>query len=163
MDAFAQWLAATPVSLGVRRALWLIPLLQAVHILAIAAVLSSAAMIDLRILGLAGRSQTLRATAQRFVPWIWTSLIVLAATGLVLVVGEPKRSLLNPAFQLKMLMLAVAVAGMLALQGWLRRNLARRDDNPHGSKMASAFVVLTFLLWCAIAFAGRWIAYIRVA
>ena len=156
-------LQTTPVSLAIRRALWLIPLLQAVHILAIAAVLSSAAMIDLRILGLAGRSQTLPATAQRFVPWMWTSLIVLAATGLVLVVGEPKRSLLNPAFQLKMLMLAVAVAGLLALQGLLRRNPASRDDDRHGSKIASALAVLTFLLWCAIAFAGRWIAYIRVA
>jgi uncharacterized protein DUF6644 len=163
METLAQWLAATPVSLGIRRALWLIPLLQAIHILAIAAVLSSAAMIDLRILGVAGRSQTLRATAHRFVPWIWTSLIVLAATGLVLVVGEPKRSLLNPAFQLKMVMLAVAVAGMLGVQGLLRRNVAFGDDNPHGSKMRSAFVVLTFLLWCAIAIAGRWIAYVRVA
>jgi hypothetical protein len=163
MEAFAQWLATTPVSLGIRRALWLIPLLQAVHILAIAAVLSSAAMIDLRILGVAGRSQTLRATAHRYVPWMWTGLIVLAATGLVLVVGEPKRSLLNPAFQLKMLMLALAVAGLLMVQGLLRRNPDLRNDNPLGGKATGAFVVLTFLLWCAIAFAGRWIAYIRVA
>jgi len=163
MEAFAQWLGATPVSVAIRRALWLIPLLQAVHILAIAAVLSSVAMIDLRLLGLAGRSQTLRATAQRFVPWIWTSLVVLAATGLVLVVGEPKRSLLNPAFQLKMAMVAAAVPGMLAVQALLRRNADVRNDHPHGGKMTGAFVVLTFLLWCAIAFAGRWIAYIRVA
>jgi hypothetical protein len=158
MEALAQWLAATPVSLAIRRALWLIPLLQAIHILAIAAVLSSVAMIDLRILGVAGRSQSLRATAERFVPWIWTGLIVLAATGLVLVIGEPKRSLLNPAFQLKMLLLALAIAGMAALQF-----LLHRDDNPERSRATGGFVVLTFLLWCAIAIAGRWIAYIRVA
>src|SRR5215510_12093146 len=162
MEAFAQWLGATPVSVAIRRALWLIPLLQAGHILAIAAVLSSVAMIDLRLLGLAGRSQTLRATAQRFVPWIWTSLVVLAATGLVLVVGEPKRSLLNPAFQLKMLLLALAIAVTLAFQVSLRRNVAFWEDGSQRRKVTGMFAVLAFLLWCTIAVAGRWIAYLQV-
>jgi len=162
MQALAQWLAATPASRGIAGALWLIPVLQAVHILAIAAVLSAVMLVDLRILQVAGRSQTMAETAHRFVPWIWTSLVVLAATGLLLIIGEPKRSLLNPAFQLKMLLLALAIAVTLAFQISLRRNLALWNDDAPAGRLMSAFAVLTFLLWCAIAVAGRWIAYLQV-
>ena len=162
MQALAQWLAATPASRGIAGALWLIPVLQAVHILAIAAVLSAVMLVDLRILQVAGRSQTMAETAHRFVPWIWTSLVVLAATGLLLIIGEPKRSLLNPAFQLKMLLLALAIAVTLAFQISLRRNQALWNDGAPAGRLMSAFAVLTFLLWCAIAVAGRWIAYLQV-
>jgi len=162
MQALAQWLAATPASRGIAGALWLIPVLQAVHILAIAAVLSAVMLVDLRILQVAGRAQTMAETAHRFVPWIWTSLVVLAATGLLLIIGEPKRSLLNPAFQLKMLLLALAIAVTLAFQISLRRNLALWNDGAPAGRLMSAFAVLTFLLWCAIAVAGRWIAYLQV-
>jgi hypothetical protein len=158
MLAFAQWLAATPVSQDIQRALWLIPLLQAIHILAIAMVLSSVAMVDLRILGLTG-SQTMTETARRFVPWLWGSLIVLATTGTVLIIGEPKRALPNPAFQLKMLLLALAVATTIAFEVSLRQSRASWDNGSHRSKLMIVLAVLTFLLWCAIAVAGRWIAY----
>jgi Family of unknown function (DUF6644) len=161
VQAFAQWLANTPLSRGIQDALWLIPLLQAIHILAIAMVLSSVAMVGQRILGIA-KSQTITEVADRFVPWIWTGLVVLAASGLVLIVGEPKRSLLNPAFQLKMVMLALALAVTLAFQASLRKNTVFWKENPHQRTTTIALTICTFVLWCAIAVAGRWIAYLQV-
>ena len=158
----AQWLAGTSVSRGVQQVLWLIPLLQAIHILAIAMVLSAVAMVELRILGLA-RSQTMVQTARRFVPWIWWGLIVLAATGIVLIVGEPKRALPNPAFQLKMLLLALAVAATWTFEVSLRRSAGFWEDAPHARRVTGAFAVFALLLWIAIAVAGRWIAYAQVA
>jgi uncharacterized membrane protein len=123
-------------------------------------VLSSVAMVELRILGLA-RAQTMDHTARRFVPWIWSGLVVLAATGIVLIVAEPKRALPNPAFQLKMLLLALAVAATLAFQASLQRNVAFWDD-ARARKVAGAYAVAALLLWLAIAVAGRWIAYAQV-
>jgi hypothetical protein len=158
MQALAQWLASTPASAGIQRALWLIPLLQSVHILAIAMVLSSVAMIDLRILGV-GRSQTMAQTARRFVPWLWTGLVVLAATGLALIVGEPKRSLPNSAFQLKMILLALAIALTLVFQLSLRRTTTFWEEKRPGRTVTVVLAIATFVLWCAIAVAGRWIAY----
>ena len=158
MQDFAQWLAATAVSHAIQRALWLIPLLQAIHILAIAMVLSAAAMIGLNILRTT-RSQTMAATTHRFVPWLWGGLAVLAATGILLILGEPKRSLPNPAFQIKMVLLALAIAATLAFQVSFRRAPARWDGAPRvGARAATVF---TLVLWCAIAFAGRWIAYLQ--
>jgi hypothetical protein len=161
MQGFAQWLADGALSQWLQRALWPIILLQTLHILAIAMVLSSVAMVELRVLGLAS-GQSMTRTAQRFLPWIWTGLGVLAASGIVLVIAEPKRTLdNNPAFQLKMLMLAIAIAMTVAFQISLRRNAGRWDTKASGGKTLGALAVLTLMLWLAIAVAGRWIAYVR--
>jgi uncharacterized membrane protein len=162
MQALAQWLGSTQLSQGIQRAIWLIALLQAIHILAIAMVLSSVAMIELRILGVT-RSQSMTVTARRFMPWIWTGLVVLASTGIVLIIAEPKRTLDNNlAFDIKMLMLAAAIAVTLAFQASLSRHLVLWEDRPQKRKLLSAFAACTLVLWCAIAVAGRWIAYVRV-
>src|SRR6266849_7558288 len=88
MGGFAQWLAGTSFSHGVHRTLWLIPVLQSIHILGIAVVLSSVAMIELRIVGVV-KSQTMIQTAHRFLQWLWAGLILLASSGILLIVGEP--------------------------------------------------------------------------
>lgn len=94
MLALAQWLSETPMSLRLRDVLWLIPLVQTIHILAIAVVVSSVLMIDLRFLRIT-RSQSIAATAHRFVPWLWSGLAVLAVSGVTLIIAEPKRALAN--------------------------------------------------------------------
>jgi uncharacterized membrane protein len=101
--------------------------------------------------------------ARRFMPWIWTGLVVLASTGIVLIIAEPKRTLDNNlAFDIKMLMLAAAIAVTLAFQASLSRHLVLWEDRPQKRKLLSAFAACTLVLWCAIAVAGRWIAYVRV-
>jgi hypothetical protein len=98
-------------------------------------------------------------TARRFVPWLWTGLVVLAATGLALIVGEPKRSLPNSAFQLKMILLALAIALTLVFQLSLRRTTTFWEEKRPGRTVTVVLAIATFVLWCAIAVAGRWIAY----
>jgi hypothetical protein len=160
MAQFAQWLSATPLSLAVQKYEWLTPLLQTIHILAIAMVLPSAFMIGLRTLGVAA-SQSVAAVAHRFVPWIWTGLALLTCSGIVLIIGEPQRALVNPAFQIKMLLVLLAAALTYGFQVSLQTGIVReqRQIGP----MMIGFAVGALLLWCAIAFAGRLIAYTQPA
>src|SRR5436190_599642 len=148
MLALAQWLEHTSVSQEIQKALWLIRLLQTTHIIAIAMALSSVLMIELRILGF-GKSLTITQTSARYAPWLWTGLIVLALTGLALIIGEPRRALPNPAFQIKMLLLALAVAGIF--QASLRRSTAFWEGRSLGRRLMGGFAVIVFFLWCAIA------------
>lgn len=156
MEQFATWLAATPASVVIQDRLWVVPTVQAVHILAIAMVLSSSGMVALRVFGRAGLRATPRETLSRYMPWLWGALLVLAVTGALLITGEPERSLLNPVFQLKMLLLVVAVAVTIILVRRIRTTLAA--DQPAGAVL-KLIVLINFVLWCAIVFAGRWIAY----
>ena len=65
IQQFAEWLSQTSLSMLIQtHNAWVIPTIQSIHIIAIGVVLTSVLMIDLRILGRAGRDQTLRETTE---------------------------------------------------------------------------------------------------
>ena len=161
LDSFIHWLGATSASLVIQREFWIIPTVQIAHILAISVVLASMAMFDLRLLGLAGKRSSIASLSRRFMPWLWGALIVLAVSGSILIVGEPKRALGNVFFELKMCMLAAAIALTIGFQFILRRDLAEggADLAPSHAGAAKITGLLSLALWVGIAVAGRLIAY----
>jgi Family of unknown function (DUF6644) len=161
LDSFCNWLAATPFSQAIQTIEWIIPAVQTVHILAVSAVVTSAVMIDLRLLGIGGRDQPVAAVAKRFLPFIWWPLPVLLVTGAVLIVAEPARSLENPVFILKMALLVLAAIVTLVCQIPLRRDRAFWELSNGRRRAARAIAVASIPLWVAIIFAGRWIAYVQ--
>lgn len=160
LRAFGEWLATTSLSATIQNVSWIIPTVQTIHIICVAIVISATFLVDLRILGLFSRSQPLAALSHRFLTWIWYALIVLLITGSLLIIGEPGRSLLNPAFWLKMLMLLVVALLTVMLQRPLTTNAGYWEAS--GGRMAAAkgIAVVSLALWSCIVFAGRWIAYV---
>ena len=161
LDEFNNWLGATPASLFIQKVFWIIPTVQTAHILAISVVLASMAMFDLRLLGWAGKRHSVVSLSRRFMPWLWGSLPVLAITGSILIVAEPKRALGNVFFLLKMCMLATAIIVTLGFQVILRRDLERGRGDLAPAHFAAAKIagLLSLVLWVGIAVAGRLIAY----
>jgi hypothetical protein len=159
LSEFCNWLAATPLSHTIQSAGWIIPALQTIHILSVAVVFSSATLVDLRIWRLLERDVPLPEMARRFLPTIWPVLLVLLLTGSLLIIGEPRRSLLNSTFYLKMALLAVAIM----LTAGLQRSISSSSnlwDKSRWRRMAGQFAAAaSILVWCGILFAGRWIAY----
>jgi hypothetical protein len=143
LTQFIGWLAQTPLSLTIQTHEWVIPTIQSIHIAAISVALVSAFMIGFRVLEWTGSDQTLAETTARFWPWLAGSLVVLLITGALMVVGEPARELLAFSFWLKMCLVAVGTA----LTWWIGRHRVK------------PLTVLTLLIWIAIIFLGRLIAY----
>ena len=158
----SKWLAATPLSHTIQTNGWVIPTLQTIHILSVAVLFSSAILVDLRFYRALQRDVPLAEVARRFLPTIWPVLLILLITGSLLIIGEPRRSLLNNTFYLKMALLAVAVLLTLALQ-WSLRAAPEFWDKDRGRRIAGRFAAtVSILVWCGILFAGRWIAYTQV-
>jgi hypothetical protein len=154
-----MWLEQTPLSQTIQSTGWIVPTVQTVHILAIAAVMSSVLMIDLRLLGILGRDQPLARVSERFLPVIWWTLPILLATGILMIIGEPVRSLESPVFQLKMALLVVAMIVTLSYQVALGSDPSFWDLSIGRREGARIIAVLSLLVWAGIVFAGRWIAY----
>jgi len=155
---FARWLAATPVSKEIGKAAWVTPAVQSVHILAIAIVMSGMLMLDLRLLRVVGRQQSVQTFTDRYLPWVWWALLVLLTSGVVLIVGEPARELQSTVFALKM-GLILGAAGLALL---VRRPLPADHaywDAPHRRPVGQAIAVASMTIWACVVFAGRWIAY----
>jgi len=159
LSELSKWLAATPLSHTIQTTSWFIPTIQIIHILGVAVLFSSAVLVDLRIWRLLERDIPLAQVARRFLPPIWPVLLMLLITGSLLIVGEPRRSLLNSTFYLKMALLAVAIM----LTAGLQRSISSSPnswDKDRGRRLAARFAATASIaLWCGILFAGRWIAY----
>ena len=82
----------------------------------------------------------------------------LLVTGSLLIIGEPRRSLVNITFYLKMALLIVAVLLTATLQ---RKAVAPPGVVEDRSRRLTgqALAMLSILVWSGILFAGRWIAY----
>ena len=158
---FCNWLAKTPLSVGIQSTPWAIPAVQTVHILCIAIVVTYNGMLDLRLMGVAGKSRTVAEMAGDFMQWIWGALSVLALTGVIMIVGEPARELTNPAFWLKMSLLAVVFSLTLFLHRAVKRDSKYWEASEARRVSAKAFAAVSILLWICVLAAGRWIAYVE--
>lgn len=156
---FSDLIIATPFSIYLQNLKGMVPVVQTLHLFAIAAALSSAVMIDLRVLGLISRDRPFNAVASRFAPRVWIALVCLAVTGALLITVEPARSLLAAPFQMKMALIALAAV----VTAWLQRAAAAQGTAWDGASAAPASVrviaIGSLVIWGLIILAGRWIAY----
>lgn len=157
---FAAWLAMTSLSVGIQSTGWIIPLVQSIHILTIGIVFVSLLMICGRVLGITHADQAIGAVLERYSPWIRVGLVVMTVTGVTLVIAEPIREFTSLSFWLKMGLLAVCIASAVAF----RRTLAGVAGVPaeageEFSPKTKSIAVATILLWVAIIYLGRAIAY----
>jgi hypothetical protein len=155
LHAFSDWLSATPFSQVIQVTSWAIPGIQTVHLLGIAALFACALVVALRIAGYGLASEPLPSLARRFIGAMWILLLILFASGSLLIIAEPGRTITNPVFYIKMALLVVVSVITL----WLSRISRRELERPTPIHVAAA--AMTMVLWTGIIFAGRFIAYVE--
>lgn len=105
----------------------------------------SIALVDLRVLGVAGRNQTPTAVAQQLFPWMWLGLAFALVSGFFMFAGDAVDFYGASFFRLKMLVLLVAIALGIVVQ-W---QVPRWDRGPSISAGAKCIAVISLLLWIA--------------
>lgn len=153
LHSFSAWLAATPFSQRIQITPWAIPGIQTVHIISLAILFAAALVLSLRIAGRGLASEPLPQVAARFTRAIWILLVLLLISGSLLITAEPGRTITNPVFYAKMIMLLIVIGITL----WLSAVAKRQLRSPSGLHVFMAGV--SMLLWVGIMFAGRFIAY----
>jgi uncharacterized membrane protein len=162
LAGFSVWMAATPISTAINQNAFATPITESVHILAIATAFGAAMMINLRILGVASRRQSILQVEERFAPWIWWSLIILVISGVIFVVAEPARELLSGWFWTKMGLIILAALANLWFQSSVRHGSALWEPG-HQSAALRVGAAALIGLWLVIIIFGRLIAYTGVA
>ncbi|HEV7268314.1 MAG TPA: DUF2214 domain-containing protein [Falsiroseomonas sp.] len=141
-----------------RRSAILYPLVNAAHILGIALLFGAIATLDLRLLG-AFRGHALGQLGPPLQRVAAAGLAVAAVTGALLFTTRPLAYAENPAFLLKLGLVALGVvnAALLHRGGLWRRALAA-GEAPAALKAAA---LLSLLAWIAAVLAGRWIGFLQ--
>jgi hypothetical protein len=136
---------------------WLFPVIQSVHIIGLTMLVGTICLVDLRLIGIGMRQQAVGDLASGFAPWTSGGLLTVLVTGPLLFWSDLARYTTNPAFVLKMGLLAVA----LATHFTLHRSVVKggvRDGARLNTTRQKLTAVLSLILWSSVILAGRAIA-----
>jgi len=159
MLEFCQWLAETRWSIALHESFYMYPLVESVHVLTLTVFVGLAAMLDLRLLGLAMRRVSVVEVVERFMPWMISGFVVMIATGALLFYAIPVRSFQNVFFRAKVVFLILAGVNVWVFHRGIYRSVdqwALHSTPPGRARMAAVF---SLVLWAGIVIAGRMIAY----
>jgi hypothetical protein len=132
------WIVAVNSSAGIISIVWLS------HYLGIFLLVGTMAFVDLRVLGLAGRSRRIAPLAGQLFPWTWTGLVMTIPTGFIMFAGQATIFYPAPVFWIKIIELAVAVVFGIAVQ----RKVPEWDRLaviPAGAKVLAGVSLLLFV------------------
>ncbi len=136
------------------------PIIQTVHILGIAAVMGTAVLLNLRILGVAVPSQNITEMTARIAPLLYTALISNVISGSFFVFGRPARYFNNPVFAWKMLFLLAAVSLLIYFM-IMHKKAAGYWEQEKNKWSGRTLAIVSLGLWLMVSLAGRWIAYLE--
>jgi hypothetical protein len=151
---FFEWCEASFIGQTIRESLWLFPVIEAVHLLGLAALGGAALIVDLRLLGL-GLRQPIREIAGNAQPWLHGSIVLMLVTGIALFLSESIKCYHNPSFWVKMTALPVAILFTMVV----KRRVTRREDDDIRPWTARLVALTSIALWLVTAAAGRWIGF----
>jgi hypothetical protein len=154
----ARDLYGTDISTNIRVITWIIPTVQSIHILAIAALFGAALVMELRLAGLLATDERLAGVVRRHLPWMYGALGVLLVTGLIMTVGEPNRTLVNAVFWSKMALVVLAFLLTLAFRLPVL-SPQFRAEHKLWTMLTKPVALVSLVVWVAVIFCGRWIAY----
>lgn len=151
---FFHWCDNTLISEWVRGGIWQFPMIETIHILALAMLYGCIAIISLRLMGVLMRGWTVAGITKEVMPYLNWSLVLILVSGAMLYLSEATKAYDNVAFWLKIYLLSAA----LIFHFGVVRRVTRRDNVP---RLTGFFVgAISLFLWLGIGCAGRAIGFV---
>jgi hypothetical protein len=151
-----KWFDASAMGAWVRDSRWIFPAIEAVHIVALALLFGALLMLNLRLLGLTMTYKPVARLARDLAPWIFVSLTLILASGVLLFASEAMKAYASVPFQVKMLFLFAAILFHYTIYPWVTRS-DDRTIRPVWGKLAA---IVSILLWLGVGIGGRGIGFL---
>jgi hypothetical protein len=155
-------LEASALGQAMRQWLWLYPSVEIVHIVGIALLFGSIAVLDIRLLG-ASRSIPVRRLARHVLPWTAASFLLIIPSGLLMFVAHASDFIASPVFAIKMCLILLAGVNAALFHTITMRSADIWDTEemrelppPPSVRLAGA---VSLLIWIAVIACGRLLAY----
>ena len=116
-----RWAESSWLSVEIRASTWQFAILEMIHLVGLTILLGTLMVLDLRLFGIGMKRQKLPDLARDLNAWIWTGLLIVLSSGVLLFFGEPMKLYGNASFHVKMLLLFLGIVLQFSLfRGSLR-------------------------------------------
>ena len=159
IDAILEWLQGTGVAIQIRDGLYTFPVLESVHVVGLALVFGTIAILDLRLLGVASTNRAVSRVMADLLKWTWAAFAITALTGALMFSTNAVVYFHNTWFRAKMILLLLAAVNMIAFELTARRSITQWDASPSTPRAAKIVATASLVIWVGVIVAGRVIGF----
>ncbi len=159
LQHICQLLYDSHVGTAIRESDNAFPIIESVHVLGITLLVGTIALLDLRMLGLVLRPIPITRIARTVFPLTWSGFVVMFTSGFLLFWAEAAKNYSNPAFRVKLILLALVGINPLIFHTTIYRRVHEWEALTISPWRARAAAIASLTLWSGIIIAGRAIAY----
>jgi hypothetical protein len=152
---FFEWCEASWLGTAIRSSAFAFPIIESIHLLALALIAGAVLLVDLRLLGFGLRDQPLPQLARDAQPWLVASLLVLVTTGILLFLSESIKCYYSTPFRVKMTCLLLSIVFAFTV----RRRIVMVEEGRVAPVWRRLVALVSLTLWFGVAASGRWIGF----
>ena len=157
--ALIQWMQNSDIGTGIRESIWLFPIVETTHVLALAFSVGVLVWFDLRLMGWGMKHQPISQVHKQMMPIAFVGFVIMFITGLLLFWSEAEKCYLSGFFRAKVVFLVLAAlnAGFFELS--TKKTIQDWDKYPIPPVKARMAGLVSIISWTAVIIAGRATAY----
>ena len=148
---FFEWMQGLALSAFFLESVWPTPIVQCIHLVAVAVFAGALLLVDLRLLGTGLTMASIPQVARAAQPWLVGSFVVLVLTGIPQMTSTAMKQYYSPFFWWKM----QAVFIGLVVTFLIRRHIASKEEGHYGPVWPKVVGVTSIALWTSVTIGAR--------
>ena len=156
---FLTWLAATHWSVALLESQYAWPFVESTHVLTLLLFAGTAAVNDLRLLGVGFTAIPSGEVTLRLLRITRIAFGVMVVTGLLIFYSNPVHYWHNIFFRIKLILLVIAGVNVWLFHGRVHRHVAEWSQDARPPRAARIAGLVSLIAWSLIIVSGRLIAY----
>jgi hypothetical protein len=159
LQHFCQILYDSGFGTAIRESENAFSIIESVHVLGVTMLIGTIALLDLRMLGVVLRPLAVTRIARAVFPIAWLGFAIMFVSGFLLFWAEAAKNYTNPAFRIKIILLALVGLNPLIFHTTIYRRVQEWEVQEVSPWRARAAAIASLTLWSGVIVAGRAIAY----
>ena len=159
VTAFLEWLQALPLAVFIHKKAWAFTTVEVVHVFAIAMVIGTIAIVDLRLLGFASTKRPVAELSRKVLPFTWAAFAIAVVAGSLLFISRAPEYFVNAMFWIKMALIVIAGINMMIFEFITVRGVKEWNLSPTPPLAARLAGGISIASWVLVVVFGRLIAF----
>jgi len=157
--SICQWLQDTNIGTSIRESIWVFPIIETIHVLALSISVGLLLVSDLRLMGYVMKSRPASEVYEQIKPWMFIGFAIMVITGVFLFWCQAVKAYNSIFFRTKVVLLIVAAINAIAFERGIYRKVSKWDNALVPPMEARVAGWASLILWAAIITCGRTMAY----